>query len=63
LFIVIGGLEHSGVFEDAAHLVANVITDPMSGILILGGLSAFISGIVDNIRGGHLLLVRVLGET
>jgi len=49
LFIVIGGLEHSGVFEDAAHLVANVITDPMSGILILGGLSAFISGIVDNI--------------
>ncbi|WP_297493221.1 ArsB/NhaD family transporter [Persephonella sp.] len=49
LFIVIGGLEHSGVFEDAAHLVAGVITDPMSGILILGGLSAFISGIVDNI--------------
>ncbi len=49
LFVVIGGLEHSGVFEDAAHLVAGVITDPMSGILILGGLSAFISGIVDNI--------------
>ncbi len=49
LFVVIGGLEHSGVFEDAAHFVAGVITDPMSGILILGGLSAFISGIVDNI--------------
>ncbi|WP_338046119.1 ArsB/NhaD family transporter [Persephonella atlantica] len=49
LFVVIGGLEHSGVFEDAAHMVAGVITDPISGILILGGLSAFISGIVDNI--------------
>ncbi|WP_457642966.1 SLC13 family permease [Persephonella sp.] len=49
LFVVIGGLEHSGVFEDAAHLVAGVITDPISGILLLGGLSAFISGIVDNI--------------
>lgn len=49
LFVVIGGLEHSGVFEDAAHMVAGIITDPISGILILGGLSAFISGIVDNI--------------
>jgi len=49
LFVVIGGLEHSGVFEDAAHFVAGIITDPISGILILGGLSAFISGIVDNI--------------
>ncbi|SNZ08172.1 possible tyrosine transporter P-protein [Persephonella hydrogeniphila] len=49
LFVVIGGLEHSGVFEDAAHLVAGVITDPISGILILGSLSAVISGIVDNI--------------
>jgi len=49
LFIVIGGLEHSGVFEDVAHFVAGILTDPMSGILILGGLSAIISGIVDNI--------------
>ena len=49
LFVVIGGLEHSGVFEDAAHFVAGVITDPMSGIVVLGGLSALISGIVDNI--------------
>ncbi|WP_029521986.1 ArsB/NhaD family transporter [Persephonella sp. KM09-Lau-8] len=49
LFVVIGGLEHSGVFEDAAKLVAGVITDPMSGILVLGSLSAIISGIVDNI--------------
>ncbi|RMD46022.1 MAG: arsenic transporter, partial [Aquificota bacterium] len=49
LFIVIGTLEHSGVFEDVAHFVAGILTDPMSGILILGGLSAIISGIVDNI--------------
>jgi len=49
LFVVIGGLEHTGVFEDAAHLVAGIIKDPISGILILGSLSAIISGIVDNI--------------
>ncbi len=49
LFIVIGALESTGVFETVAHKVASVITDPMSGILILGSLSAIISGIVDNI--------------
>ena len=49
LFIVIGALESTGVFETVAHYVADVIKDPMSGILILGSLSAIISGIVDNI--------------
>jgi len=49
LFIVIGGLEHSGVFEDVAHMVAGVIKDPIVGILILGPFAAVISGIVDNI--------------
>ncbi len=49
LFIVIGGLEHAGVFEEVAKIIAKYLTDPMSGILILGGLSALISGIVDNI--------------
>lgn len=49
LFIVIGALEYSGVFEDVAHFVAGILKDPMSGILVLGGLSAIISGIVDNI--------------
>jgi Na+/H+ antiporter NhaD/arsenite permease-like protein len=49
LFIVIGGLEHSGVFEDVAHMVAGVIKDPIIGILILGPFAAVISGIVDNI--------------
>jgi len=49
LFIVIGGMEHTGVFESVAHFTSNLLKDPMSGILILGGLSAIISGIVDNI--------------
>ncbi len=49
LFVVIGGLEHSGVFEDVAHMVAGIIKDPIIGILILGPFAAIISGIVDNI--------------
>ena len=49
LFIVIGGMEHTGVFEEVAHITSGLLKEPMSGILILGGLSAIISGIVDNI--------------
>ncbi|RTZ59315.1 MAG: arsenic transporter [Gammaproteobacteria bacterium] len=49
LFIVIGGLEVTGVFEDLAHFVAGIVKDALSGIWIIGVLSAFISGIVDNI--------------
>lgn len=49
LFIVIGGMEHTGVFEQVAHATSNLLKDSMSGILILGSLSAIISGIVDNI--------------
>jgi len=49
LFIVIGTLEVTGVFEDLAHFVAGIVKDVLSGIWIIGGLSAIISGIVDNI--------------
>ena len=49
LFMVIGTLEVTGVFEDLAHFVARIVKDPLSGIWIIGGLSAIISGIVDNI--------------
>ncbi len=49
LFIVIGGMEHTGVFEEVAHITSGLLTEPMSGLLILGSLSAIISGIVDNI--------------
>ena len=49
LFMVIGGLEVTGVFEDLAHFVAGIVKDISSGIWIIGGLSAIISGIVDNI--------------
>ena len=47
--MVIGGLEVTGVFEDLAKLVAQWVKDALGGIWILGGLSAIISGIVDNI--------------
>ena len=49
LFMVIGTLEVTGVFEDLAHFVAGIVKDVLSGIWIIGGLSAIISGIVDNI--------------
>ena len=49
LFMVIGTLEVTGVFEDLAHFVAGIVKDALSGIWIIGGLSAIISGIVDNI--------------
>jgi len=49
LFMVIGTLEVTGVFEDLAHFVAGIVKDVFSGIWIIGGLSAIISGIVDNI--------------
>ena len=49
LFMVIGTLEVSGVFEDLAHFVAGIVKGAAGGIWIIGGLSAVISGIVDNI--------------
>ena len=49
LFIVIGGMESTGVFDTLAEFTASLIKDPLSGILVLGPLSAIISGIVDNI--------------
>jgi len=49
LFMVIGTLEVTGVFEDLATFVAKLVHDALGGLWIIGGLSAFISGIVDNI--------------
>ncbi|GEM44842.1 SLC13 family permease [Deinococcus cellulosilyticus] len=50
LFIVIGGLEHSGVFSIVASALQQWIgQDISSGILLLGFSSALISGFVDNI--------------
>lgn len=61
LFIVIGGMESTGVFETLAEFTASLIKDPMSGILILGPLSALISGIVDNIPF-TMAMAKVLAE-
>jgi len=49
LFIVIGALEHNGVFEKLSHWVASFLHSEKSGIWIIGIFSALISGIVDNI--------------
>ncbi|GGJ44703.1 SLC13 family permease [Deinococcus roseus] len=50
LFVVIGGLEHTGVFTLIAEKLQTLIaTDIHLGILILGFSSALISGFVDNI--------------
>lgn len=49
LFIVIGSLEVTGVFNDLARIVSSLVKDVLSGIWIVGGLSAIVSGIVDNI--------------
>jgi len=49
LFMVIGSLQVSGVFKDLAHIVASLVKGISDGIWIIGGLSAIISGLVDNI--------------
>jgi len=50
LFMVVGALEVNGVFEDAAHwLIREIGNDIHHGILIVGFVSALISGFVDNI--------------
>lgn len=50
LFIVVGGLEHSGVFKTVATWLQGLFGDNIQkGILIVGFFSALISGIVDNI--------------
>ncbi|AZI44519.1 arsenic transporter (plasmid) [Deinococcus psychrotolerans] len=50
LFIVVGGLEHVGVFETVAASLTNLIGNDMGlGILVVGFASALISGLVDNI--------------
>lgn len=50
LFVVVGALEHAGVFEQAASaLTAAMGGDVGTGILLIGLGSALISGFVDNI--------------
>lgn len=50
LFIVVGALEHTGVFTQVAIWLRGLIgTDINKGILLVGFFSAIISGLVDNI--------------
>jgi len=50
LFMVVGALEVNGVFETAANwLIEKIGSDIHKGILIVGFVSAIISGFVDNI--------------
>jgi Na+/H+ antiporter NhaD/arsenite permease-like protein len=50
LFIVVGGLEHTGVFKSVAIWLQGLFgQDIKLGILIVGFFSAIISGVVDNI--------------
>lgn len=50
LFIVVGALEHTGVFHAVADWLSGLFGNDISaGILIVGFFSAIISGFVDNI--------------
>ena len=50
LFVVVGALEHAGVFEQAASALTTAMGgDVGTGILLIGLGSALISGFVDNI--------------
>jgi len=49
LFIVIGSLERAGIFEELARAITHLIRSESDGIWIIGGFSALVSGIVDNI--------------
>lgn len=50
LFIVVGGLEHTGVFKQVAAWLQGLFGDNIKqGILTVGFFSAIISGFVDNI--------------
>jgi Na+/H+ antiporter NhaD/arsenite permease-like protein len=50
LFIVVGGLENTGVFEQVATWLQSLFgTNIKLGVLIVGFFSAIISGVVDNI--------------
>lgn len=50
LFIVVGGLEHTGLFARVATWLQSLFgSDIKQGVLIVGFFSAIISGIVDNI--------------
>ncbi len=50
LFIVVGSLEHTGVFTEVAnYLTSSMGTDISKGVWIIGVSSALISGFVDNI--------------
>ncbi len=50
LFIVVGSLEHTGVFTQAAKILTDMMgTDIGKGVWVIGVSSAVISGFVDNI--------------
>lgn len=50
LFVVVGALEHTGVFHAIAEWLKNLMGDDIKlGVLIVGFGSALISGFVDNI--------------
>ncbi len=49
LFIVIGSLERAGIFEELARAITHLVRSESDGIWIIGGFSALVSGIVDNI--------------
>jgi Na+/H+ antiporter NhaD/arsenite permease-like protein len=50
LFIVVGGLEHTGVFAGIATWLQSLFGDNIKlGVLIIGFFSAVVSGFVDNI--------------
>ncbi len=49
LFMVIGSLEVNGVFEEVANFIKGFLTSPSMGVWVVGGFSALVSGIVDNI--------------
>jgi Na+/H+ antiporter NhaD/arsenite permease-like protein len=50
LFIVVGSLEHTGVFARIANRLGGMVgSDPDLGLWVVGAFSALVSGFVDNI--------------
>jgi Na+/H+ antiporter NhaD/arsenite permease-like protein len=49
LFIVIGALAYTGVFNELARFITKLVKSESDGIWIVGGFSALVSGVVDNI--------------
>ncbi|MBD3204678.1 hypothetical protein GF327_10385 [Candidatus Woesearchaeota archaeon] len=56
LFIVIGGVEHVGLLETAAHIITRFISGKNSAIFTILGTSTIASSIVDNIPVTAILI-------